>query len=234
MHNNIGILIVEDDFFNRRLLVQTLKGSGYLTCEAASAKEAMDLLIKHSFSLALLDINLGEEKNEGIKLAAYIKEHIKLPIIFLTAYETPAIIDEALQQKPVAYITKPFKKTDLIVAIELGLQQSDNQGILNSKSILVKDRAFNVQLAIEEINYIEASGNYLLIFAKGKVFTQRSSLKNVLQTLPDGQFVQVHRSFVVNKLKIEKYNSRMVVINKREIPVSKKYPAVEALLGIRD
>jgi len=214
------ILLVEDDFLNRRLSKKALLENGYLVLEAKNAKEAFELLKKETVDLAVFDINLGENEQDGISLGQHLQEKLQLPFIYLTAYENPEIVGKAVATSPYSYLTKPFKNVDLIASVALAIRQSAGKHI---PKISVKDEDYHVALPMNEINYIESEGNYLLFYTDKKVYKMRSTLKQLMEMLPASIFVQVHRAYVVNKTKIEKSTSKSVVVNGAEIPVSKNY-----------
>lgn len=216
------ILLVEDNFLNRRFSKKVLTENGYLVFEAKNAKEAFEVLKKEMVDLAVLDINLGENEQDGISLGWHIQEKLNLPFIYLTAYENPEIIGRAVATSPYSYLTKPFKNVDLITSVEIAIRQSV---IKHIPKISVKDEDYNVALSVDEINYIVSDGNYLLFHTDKKVYKSRSTLKQLMETLPQNIFVQVHRAYVVNKTKIEKSSSKSIVIKGAVIPVSKNYVA---------
>ena len=219
---NKSILIVEDDFLNRRISKKVLAENGYEVFEAKNAKEALEILRKESLSLIVLDINLGENAQDGISLGQEIKEKYSIPFIYLTAYENPEIIEKAVATSPYSYLTKPFKNSDLIASAEIAIRQSSN--IPKRKPfIYVKDGDYNVELATENINYIESDGNYLLFYTDEKIYKCRSSIKNILNELSNSNFVQTHRAYIVNKNKIEKYTKKNVMIKNNLIPDSENY-----------
>ncbi len=215
-----AILIVEDNFLNRRLSRKVLKQNGYSVLEAKNSKEVMEILKREIIDLAILDINLGEDKQEGICLGQYLKEKYAVPFIYLTAYGNTETIEKAVATSPCSYLTKPFKESDLIASVEIALRQSASKHV---PKILVKDEDYSVSLSLSEINYIESEGNYLLFHTDHKTYKLRSTIKQVLEKLPAHLFVQIHRAYVVNSAKIEKFKIATVVIKSREIPVSKNY-----------
>lgn len=216
------ILIVEDDFLNRRFTKKILSENGFLVLEAKNTKQTLEILKNESVDMIILDINLGEEEQGGISIGQQIKDKYSVPFIYLTAYENPEIIDKAVATKPYSYLTKPFKNVDLITAVEIALSQSAGLAkyIL---TILVKSDDYNVELLIDEIDYIQSEGNYLLFYTNEKIYKSRSTIKQILEELPVSKFVQTHRAFVVNKVKIEKFNKRSLVIKNTQIPISKNY-----------
>ncbi len=216
------ILLVEDDFLNRRVTRKILTENGYLVFEAKNAREALELLKKESIDLTILDINLGENEPDGISLSRQIKEKFAVPFIYLTAYDNPAIINQAVATRPYSFLTKPFKNADLIASIEVGIRQSADLHRYKP-SILVKDEDYNLELPMDEINYIESEGNYLFFHTDKKTYKSRSTVKQVLEKLPESTFVQVHRAYVINKTKVEKFSPKSIMIRNKEIPVSKNY-----------
>ena len=71
------IMIVEDDFLNRRLTKKILQENGYAVLEAKNADEAMAILNKELVDLAILDINLGDGEMDGITLGTLIQNKQK-------------------------------------------------------------------------------------------------------------------------------------------------------------
>jgi len=216
------ILVVEDDFLNRRLTKKILLENGYEVFESKNAKETLEILKKESITFIILDINLGEDEQDGISLGQQIKAQFSVPFIYLTAYENPEIIGKAVATSPYSYLTKPFKNSDLIAAVEIGIRQSSNHQ-KRSPFIIVKDEEYIVELATEKINYIEADGNYLLLYTDEKIYKTRSTIKNILTELSESNFLQTHRAYIVNKNKIEKFSNKNLVIGNANIPISENY-----------
>ncbi len=216
------ILLVEDDFLNRRLYKKVLVENNYNVLEAKNMKEALEVIKNENPDLAILDINLGEGERDGIMLGQQIQEKFELPFIYLTAYDSSSIITRAVETAPYSYLTKPFKDVDLIVSVEIALKKSVHLQ-KNKQSILVKDQDYNVALPIDTINYIESDGNYLLFHTDTRIYKSRSTIKQMMDTLAESTFAQVHRAYIVNKTKIDKFNFRSLMIKNIEIPISKNY-----------
>lgn len=216
--NEKTILLVEDDFLNRRLSKKVLIENNYHVLEAKNTKEALEILKTETVNCAILDINLGEKETDGISLGKQIDENFSVPFIYLTAYETTEIIEKAVATSPYSYLTKPFKNSDLIASVEIAILKFRNTKL--QQTIVVKDGEYNVVLPFEKINYIESDKNYLLFHTNEKTYKTRSTIKKTIKELPDAVFVQTHRAYIVNKNKVEKYTTKSVIINNSEIPVS--------------
>jgi len=76
---------------------------------------------------------------------------------------------------------------------------------------------------IEEILYIEAAGNYICFQTAGKKVMSLMNMKEVLELLPDGEFVRIHKSYIVALRHIEAIESQDVVVGGKEIPIGITY-----------
>ncbi len=216
------ILLVEDDFLNRRLSKKVLLENGYEVFEAKNTQEALEILKKESITFVILDINLGENEKDGISLGQIIKDKFSIPFIYLTAYENPDIIGRAISTSPYSYLTKPFKNSDLIAALEIAIRQSADLP-KRKPFIHVKDGEYTVELSVDKINFIESEGNYLIFYTNDKTYKLRSTIKNIMSELSTNTFVQTHRAYIVNKNKIEKFNNKSLIIKDTVIPISENY-----------
>lgn len=216
------VLLVEDDFLNRRLSRKVLVENGYRVLEAKNTREATALLASESINLVVLDINLGEGEPDGISLGQQLRDTYALPFVYVTAYDTEEVVTRAVSTIPHAYLTKPYKSTDLLTTVKLAILKAPALPA-STPTLLVKDDDFQRELPINEIEIIESDGNYLTVYSNTKQYKLRATLKQVLDMLPPNDFVQTHRAFVINKNKIEKFNNREVIVNGVVIPVSKSF-----------
>lgn len=223
-----NILIVEDDFLNRRLIRKVLIQENYRVIEAMSADDALKILKTDPIDLVILDVHLG--KTDGISLGHLIKSQYALPFFYLTAYETSDIVRKAIATTPMGYLTKPFKSVDLINTVELALR---NAADLPSPCLVVKDEDLNIRVPFMRISYMESDGNYLLVHCDQEVYRYRSTIKQVMEVLPSSLFVQTHRGFIINKEKVHKFNSKvLVLVDGTLVPVSRNFVGqVQETLG---
>lgn len=216
------ILLVEDDFLNRRLTKKVLLEKNYHVLEAKNINEAINILQQNKIQLAILDINLGENEQDGTTLGQMLFDKYHIPFVYLTAYDSAEVVKKAIKTAPHAYVTKPFKNIDLVTSIELAIRQFPYQA-QNLPSIVVKDGDYNLELLLSDINYIMSEGNYLLFYTDNKIYKHRFTIKQILEILPESLFIQTHRAFVVNKSKVIKFNMKNIIINEAAIPVSSNY-----------
>ena len=124
-------------------------------------------------------------------------------------------LKKALKIQPIAYLTKPVKKIDLIAAIEVANEQ------LKLKSVIVKDGYNEVRIPFDTILYIKSDKNYIDIVTNAKIYTIRTTLDSFYKELDKSTFCKVQRSYIVNKTKISTKSSSFVKIEEFEIPISR-------------
>lgn len=118
------ILIVEDEAIVAEDLENTLTDLGYVVVgKSTTADGAVSKAIETNPDIVLMDIMLSGEKN-GITAAHEIHKQQDTPIIYLTAYTDPPIINNAVQTAPYAYLVKPFQGRQIMAAIEMTLYRS--------------------------------------------------------------------------------------------------------------
>jgi len=209
------ILIVEDQVLIAHFLRDVLLREGFNNVEIAyKIEQASVLLLSFNPDILLLDINL-EGKDSGIQWAENFASQRK--IIFVTAKTERETILKALKVKPIAYLTKPIKKMDLIAAVELAKQT------INTDYIFVKDGYEKVKIYTNDILFVKSERNYIDIHCVSKKITLRNSLDNMFKELDASVFCKVHRSYIINKEKISKKTSTSIFINQHEIPISRGF-----------
>jgi len=112
------ILIVEDQFIEANNLYIILEKAGYQVCPIArSYEEAIELIDSYEPDLVLLDILLDGDRS-GIDVAWKLREQ-GIAFIYLSANSNKETLDSAKETKPYGFLVKPFRKKDVLVAINI-------------------------------------------------------------------------------------------------------------------
>lgn len=128
------ILIVEDERTIARDLKESLEHLGYsVPAVASSSTEAIALVGAWKPDLVLMDIVLEDSDRDGIETAQEIHDRFHIPVVYLTAYATPAILERAKVTDPFGYLLKPFREKDLWVAIETALKRHHLEQCLHER-----------------------------------------------------------------------------------------------------
>jgi len=118
------ILIVEDESIVAMDIRAQLRGMGHEVVGTASTGEsALDLARSLRPDLVLLDINLSGTM-DGVSVAQVLRAELTLPVVFLTAFSSDAVLARAKLTDPYGYILKPFSETELRTVIEMALYRS--------------------------------------------------------------------------------------------------------------
>jgi PAS domain S-box-containing protein len=116
-----SILIVEDELIIAHDIKKTLQKYGYsIPAILDTGEDAIEFVLSSPPDLVLMDITLAGEI-DGIDASAKIKEHIDIPLIFLTASNDTETLDRAKKLEPHGYINKPVKDTEIFTSLETAL-----------------------------------------------------------------------------------------------------------------
>lgn len=115
----MNVLIVEDEAYSRRDLIEIVVALGHNVVGAAqTAYEGLGVARVAAPEVALLDIRLAGE-HDGLWLARMLREELDLAIIFVTAFADPPTIARAKALRPDGYLVKPFTPDSVFAAIEI-------------------------------------------------------------------------------------------------------------------
>ena len=229
------VLLVEDEMTIAMDVEMRLKRMGYIVDGIAmDAEEALRMVNEEAPDILLMDIQLGE-KMAGIELAKKLQSR-GFPIVFLTAFGDPGTFAQALDTKPAGYVLKPFRDDDLQRTIEIALQKAGEErhkeedfSAQNSDAFFIRDKGELIRLVTDEILWLEALDNYTKVNTVTKTYTVKAFLKDILGKLPSGQFIRVHRSYVVHLSKISRIEESTIYIGKYSVPIGRQYK--EELMG---
>jgi DNA-binding LytR/AlgR family response regulator len=93
-------------------------------------------------------------------------------------------------------------------------------------ALFVRDNGSLRKIVIDEIDYIEAMGDYVKIFTGTKFYLARTKLQSIQEKIPCDRFLKVHRSFIIALNKIDRIEEGKIIINQKSIPVADGYRAV--------
>jgi two-component system LytT family response regulator len=161
--------------------------------------------------LVFLDIQMPGM--DGFSLLREVgPDHLPL-VVFVTAFDQHAL--EAFRVHALDYLLKPFDRERFLDALERAREQirQKRQGELQAKlttlldvsrpaqrmeRILVKSAGRISFLKAEEVDWIEAQGDYVRLHAGGKKHLIREKISELEQQLPPERFIRIHRSTMVN------------------------------------
>ncbi|HZK03051.1 MAG TPA: LytTR family DNA-binding domain-containing protein [Bacteroidaceae bacterium] len=189
--------------------------------------EALGLLLKEKVDLMFIDINMPD-----INGLDFVKSLSDTPmVVFTTAHSEYAV--EGFRVDAVDYLLKPFGYKEFLRSVGKALKlnqfsNSKKQKSLdrNDEYIYIKAEYKVIKIRLKDIIYIESMSEYVKIYVHdlSKPLITLLSLKNIEDSLPKDRFMRVHRSYIVNLLKIkEVQRMRIVFPNSVFIPIGESY-----------
>ncbi|MNK41129.1 Transcriptional regulatory protein YpdB [compost metagenome] len=147
-------------------------------------------------------------------------------VIFTTAYSEHAV--KSFELDAIDYLLKPFSLPRFLKACnkaqELYSLRNNSGELQQVAHIFVKDGYEQIKVSINDILYIEASGNYTQIHLNNnRLLSTRVTLNEMLQLLPFKNFIRIHRAFIVAKEKIAKFDRNQVWVGDKSIPIGATY-----------
>lgn len=192
-----------------------------------NALEAMQFLNEQTVDIMFLDLNMP--KLSGFD---FLKTLSNPPqVIVTTAYQEFAL--EGYELNIVDYLLKPFSFERLVKAINKAVgPKPEGQSKVAVESKPVKEQFFIKgdkkyhQIAIDDILFIEAFGNYTKLHLKEEVIISHEKISEYESSLSSELFIRVHKSFMVAKDKINLIEGNRIKIQNHEVPIGQTYRAI--------
>lgn len=222
-------LVVDDDELSRNIIEDLIAETDLtLVKTCSSAMEAFNILKSEKIDLLFLDVDMP--KMSGLDLLKSLNE---LPqVILITAHARYAV--ESYDYNVTDFVVKPISHPRFLKAVDKAKKnlQQPSVEIAGASTIFVKADSRLVQLPVDNIQYIEALGNYVNIYTSGGRYTVLTTMKEVESRLVPPSFARVHRSFIVKVDKIESIEDNLINIGGKTIPIGKNYKE-ELMKGIK-
>lgn len=233
-------LIVDDEKLARDLLREYLEGfpNVQIVGECEQGNDAVEKIDKLKPDILFLDVQMPGMTGFDVLEEIEHEPHV----IFTTAYDQYAI--KAFEKNAVDYLLKPLDEERFRAAVNRALkrkltEQNNIEDLLMSMrterkgpfeaNIFVQKSEKLFNLPVDEIVYLEASGDYTIITTKSDQFVSSSGIGKLEEILNPDIFIRVHRSTIVNVNSLKEierhFNGGMVVKmqNGKSFPVSRTY-----------
>lgn len=207
------ILIVDDEPLARDRIRELLKGErdSEIIGEARNGREAIDFINNHQPDLVFLDVQMPDM--DGFEVLRQLSVEQMPVVIFVTAYDQYAM--RAFDVHAIDYLTKPFDRERFAEALLRantflkGARESDTNRIVAMLEELKAGRRYLERFAVknnetvlfircEDVDSIEAEGNYVRLNLGHSSHLLRDTLNNVESQIDPRKFVRIHRRTIVN------------------------------------
>lgn len=183
-----------------------------------NALEAMEFMKKNHTDILLLDITMPQV--DGF---AFLRMQENPPlVIFTTAHSEYAL--ESYDYNAVDYLKKPipFERFQKAITKALAILKA-NPERSTPKEIELKIDGELKTLAFENILYLQSLGNYLKIHTPEKMWLTQITTHYIEENLPKEVFIRIHKSYIVNRTKIERLTDDEVILQNAKLPIGKTF-----------
>lgn len=216
----LNCIVVDDSAIQRMTITKLVNESPnlHLVGDFANVLEAKNCINHNTVDLIFLDIEMplinGFDLLDGLKM--------KPQIIFITSKADYAV--KAFDYEATDFLQKPISKERFLKAVKKALElhqlRSDAQEDLG-EAIIIKSNLKKLKVYTSKIKWIEAFGDYIKIITDDENHLVLSTMKSFENELPQGKFIRVHKSYIVNVERIDKFNSKFAEIGNTKIPISR-------------
>jgi len=222
----MNCIIVDDDILSCKILEGYVSKSTSLNLIGtfSDSVAARNILTKrHDIELIILDIQMPVMS--GFDFIGSLD--FPPNIIIVSSAEEYAL--KAFDFNVVDYLLKPVSYGRFCKAIDKTIKYFARKEVTNTgdEEIFIKKGSSLVKLKLKEIIYIEALENYINLNTQNDRFTIHFTMKAIENQLPSGVFIRVHRSFIINKSKIQTISENSLDLNVggslKSIPVGKSF-----------
>jgi DNA-binding LytR/AlgR family response regulator len=239
----INCLVIDDERLAREYLKNYISKIPELELlgDFNSPLKATELIKKGVVDLLFIDIQMPDIT--GIE---FVKSLTSKPeIIFTTAYQEYAL--EGFNLSAIDYLLKPFSFERFFQAVNKVIDKLGDKSEKNIQAQLPieaqttytesylsirADRKF-YKINFDDIKYIEGQKAYVTFHTNKKRITALASLKELEESLPEKQFIRIHKSYIVSIKEILSLEGNIIEVDNIKLPVGKLYKdAVMKVFGI--
>ena len=221
----MNCIIIDDDPLSLKVVEEFVNRTDFLDLKYTfhDAVEAINTINVSDDDIDLIFLDIEMPEMSGIDFLNTVKN---LPqIIIISSQEKYAL--QAFDYDVVDYLLKPitfsrFYKAANKAKDNISVSGEQKQG---TDEIFIKKDSALIRLKYEDILWVEAMENYVVIQSYDQKFTIHFTMKSIINQLPADQFKRVHRSYIVNIRNIDRIEDNYVIINsnrgQKNIPIGK-------------
>lgn len=217
-------IIIDDEQPARNGLREDLVALGIFTVAgmAGNAEQARELLNSTAADLLFLDVEMPW--TNGLEFLSGLD--VKPMVILVTAYPQYAL--RGYEHGVVDYLLKPVSPERLRLACEKALEwwtlrNNSSQQNGSAGYLYIKSNGRFERIGYDEILYLEAANNYVIVHTGEKKYLVYQTLKGMEKQLPARGFLQTHKSFIVARPHIRQIDRDSICVGEVRIPLSRRF-----------
>lgn len=225
----MNCIVIDDDTLSRKVLKEFIDRTDFLNLinSYPNAVEAINSFKnKEEIELIFLDIEMPEMS--GIDFLRSLQNAPQ--VIIVSSREKYAL--ESYEYDVTDYLLKPVSYGRFYTAVERArARKQKNETIESSKitddEIFIKKNSTLVRLKYDDILWVEAMENYVVVYTFNDKYTIHFTMRAILNNLPKKLFTRVHRSYIINVRRINVIEDNSIIMKtasgSKVIPIGKSY-----------
>ena len=229
--NTLNALIIDDAPLAHKVILKYAEDVPFLNIvgQVYQATDAYALLQQHSIDLLFLDIQMPK-----LKGLDFLRTLDRKPLVIITsAYEEYAL--EGYELQVCDYLLKPFRFERFLKAVHQAQKRSQPASPISplptmppaeeapDQLFLKVDKRF-LQINLRDIICLESYGNYVKVWTGDNFLLTPRTLTSFEEELPSEQFARVHKSFILQKTRINYLEGNQIFMtNGMTVPIGKSY-----------
>ena len=213
----IKCIIIEDEPLAAEILVDYIQAlpNFNLLAKFNSALEAKHYLNENEVDLIFLDLHLPKLK--GLDFLQITKPEAK--IIITTAYQQYAL--DGYRFNVIDYLLKPFSFDRFFEAVQK--IEAKKVNLSNPNYAFFNFNKKMIKVIFDDIIYVESKREYVSLICNSNKVLLKMSISEIETMLPTNNFIRIHRSYIVNKNKVNTYAMAEIEVNNIILPIGITY-----------
>lgn len=230
----INCIVIDPHTLQRINTISKINSNDALrfTNEFSSCTDALKHLEENNTDLIFLEVDTPSLN--GFEFLDLIKTNgKKMPKVIITTKNTEHAF-KSYRYNIVDFLAKPLNDSLFHSAVDKVLKLTIPKSTpkdADTQHIFIKSNLKKRKVFTKDIKWVEALGDYVKLITDNGNFVILSTMKAFENELPSNKFLRIHKSYIINLKKVERYNSKFVEIDNSQIPLSrnKKTTLTEAL-----
>ena len=218
-------IIIEDDELSRKVLEEYIRKTDHLDL-VASFHNAIDAInhLGHDAKVDLVFLDIELPQMSGVEFL----ESLQLtPQVIITSSKDKYAI-QAFDFNVTDYLLKPIRYPRFYKAVDKAFKMEKLYEVNRiDEEIFIKKNSTLIKLAYDDILWIEALENYVVLNTEKDKYTIHFTMKAMEKTLPKYKFLRIHRSYIVNLRKVAAIKEKILILQfsgkTQELPIGKSY-----------
>ena len=213
----INILILENNSsFASSLKINLSKWGRVNIAIFKKTEEAITYLETNSIDLIISNPAIKNE-GDGMEFGRKVSNS-SIPIIFISDSEDDQVYRETSSLNVLSFLIRPFELEALYTTLNAYFDSPEN-------FLIISKGKEKTRIKYHNIDWVRSAGNYSIIRSGAMEYAMKISLSGLLKSFLDGNFIQIHRAFIIRIDKVDDINMKtnLVSIKETKIPIGRKY-----------